>query len=280
MLACEAFLRSLAKDAKKYSCTDLPLSVVMHLSAPGYIDWHGFPHWIRDHKLWFSVNHKPCSSCTVSLVPDPLAFPLFLLVMIAVMNMVPRLPILVAQLLTLQIMRVYLRNSYGSNGYSIVGIFTCWQIFSGSASLKQYPRMEAVGKFVQKVCPRNIYNVPENEKRDEGFVFNDEPYQQYEKKSVRKKNKTDKSYDGSNNGVSRDNDDSSEKDSSDGEDFIDGGDDTILDYCDHNNDEQDDMVRMKMKKMMMMTRMMVSFNIVHLIVWVLPYRLVGVNLIV
>ncbi|XP_031269036.1 pheromone-processing carboxypeptidase KEX1-like [Pistacia vera] len=57
---------------------------------------------------------------------------------------------------------------------------------------------------------------------------------------VRKTNKTDKSYDGSNNGVSRDKDDSNEKYSSDGEDSIDGGDDTILDYCDDTNDEQDD----------------------------------------
>ncbi|KAJ0024431.1 hypothetical protein Pint_07271 [Pistacia integerrima] len=265
MLACEAFLRSLAKDAKKYSCTDLPLSVVMHLSAPGYIDWHGFPHWIRDHKLWFSVNHKPCSSCTVSLVPDPLAFPLFLLVMIAVMNMVPRLPILVLGDEQMFEGLHPISNHFMQKG---VGVF------------KAISKNGSSWKIVQKVCPRNIYNVPENEKRDEGFVFNDEPYQQYEKKSVRKKNKTDKSYDGSNNGVSRDNDDSSEKDSSDGEDFIDGGDDTILDYCDHNNDKQDDMVRMKMTKMMMTTRMMVSFNIVHLIVWVLPYHLVGVNLIV
>ncbi|KAJ0011491.1 hypothetical protein Pint_32841 [Pistacia integerrima] len=205
MLACETFLRSLAKDAKKYSCTDLPLFVVMHLSAPGYIDWHGFPHWIRDHKLWFSVNHKPCSSCTVSLFPDPLAFPLFLLVMIAVMNMVPRLPILGAQLLTLQIMRGYLRNSYGSNGYSIVGIFTCWQIFSvlgdeqmfeglhpisnhfmqkGVSVFKAISKNGSSWKIVQKVCPRNIYNVPENEKRDEGLVFNDKPYQQYEVNDV------------------------------------------------------------------------------------------------
>ncbi|WCJ43728.1 hypothetical protein M5689_024450 [Euphorbia peplus] len=37
------------------------------------------------------------------------------------------------------------------------------------------------GKIVQRTCPRNVYNVPENEESTSGTpIENDEPYQQYE----------------------------------------------------------------------------------------------------
>ena len=42
------------------------------------------------------------------------------------------------------------------------------------------PRNGSSWKIVQKVCPRNVYNVPENEKEDERLIMNDEPFQQYE----------------------------------------------------------------------------------------------------
>ena len=115
------------------------------------------------------------------------------------------------------------------------------------------PRNGSSWKIVQKVCPRNVYNVPENEKEDERLIMNDEPFQQYEISDVdeieqinaenmdsllREDALTDEIdasiIDSNKKSVQRVDDDLADE-----EYFSEEEDDTVIDYCDDDTDDKE-----------------------------------------
>ncbi|XP_052210599.1 pheromone-processing carboxypeptidase KEX1-like [Diospyros lotus] len=111
-------------------------------------------------------------------------------------------------------------------------------------------------KIVQKVCPRNVYDVPENVEEGERLILNDEPYQQYEINDVIEVEQIDAENIGSllredvfpdeidasivvpNKKLVQTRDETDDS-CSDEEDYNEE-DDTIIDYCDDDVDDKED----------------------------------------